>query len=100
MNRQWPGWWKTALKLFADYLLDIPWRVKDKYHRRLATGCAGVARLRASLQDRDIPLWLNCPMTNVVDEGGKVVGIEVTRDGKPVRIQARRGVVLAAVLAT
>ena len=31
----------------------------DRLHRRLATGCAGVARLRASMQDRDIPLWLN-----------------------------------------
>ncbi len=93
---QQPGWWKTALKLVADYVADIPWRLKDKYARRLATGCAGVARLRASMQDRDIPLWLNTPMTRVVDEDGKVLGIEVTRNGKPLRIQARRGVVLAA----
>jgi 3-oxosteroid 1-dehydrogenase len=93
---QQPGWWKTALKLFADYLLDIPWRVKDRFHRRLATGCAGVARLRASMQDRDMPLWLNTPMTRVLDEDGKVVGVEVKRDGKTLRIQARKGVVLAA----
>jgi len=93
---QQPGWWKTALKLFADYLLDIPWRLKDRFHRRLATGCAGVARLRASMQDRDIPLWLNTSMTKVVDEEGKVLGVEVLRDGKPLRIQARKGVVLAA----
>jgi 3-oxosteroid 1-dehydrogenase len=93
---QQPGWWKIALKLFAGYLLDIPWRIRDKYHRRLATGCAGVARLRASMQDRDIPLWLNTAMTRVVDEGEKVVGIEVTRNGSPLRIQARRGVILAA----
>ncbi len=93
---QQPGWWKTALKLFADYLLDIPWRVKDKYHRRLATGCAGVARLRASLQDRDIPLWLNTAMRKVVDEQGRAIGVEVLRDGKPLRIQARSAVILAA----
>ena len=93
---QQPGWWKTALKLVVDYVADIPWRLKDKYARRLATGCAGVARLRASMQDRDIPLWLNTPMTRVVDEDGKVLGIEVMRNGKPLRIQARRGVVLAA----
>ncbi len=93
---QQPGWWKTALKLVVDYVLDIPWRLKDKYARRLATGCAGVARLRASMQDRDIPLWLNTSMTRIVQEEGKVVGLEVMRDGKPVRIQARKGVVLAA----
>src|SRR5210317_1849155 len=93
---QQPGWWKTALKLFADYLLDIPWRLKDRHHRRLATGCAGVARLRASMLDRDIPLWLNTAMTKVVDEEGKVIGVEVTRDGKALRIRARKAVILAA----
>ncbi len=93
---QQPGWWKTALKLFADYLLDIPWRLKDRHHRRLATGCAGVARLRASMLDRDIPLWLNTAMTQVVDEEGKVTGVEVTRNGRPLRIQARKAVILAA----
>ena len=93
---QQPGWWKTAVKLFADYLLDIPWRLKDRFHRRLATGCAGVARLRASMLDRDIPLWLNTSMTRVVDQDGKVLGIEVLRNGKPLRIQARKAVILAA----
>ena len=93
---QQPGWWKTAVKLVFDYLTDIPWRLKDKYARRLATGCAGVARLRVSMQDRDIPLWLNTALTRVVEEDGKVVGIEVTRNGKPLRIQARKAVVLAA----
>ena len=93
---QQPGWWKSALKLFWDYLIDVPWRLKDRFHRRLATGCAGVARLRASMLDRDIPLWLNTPMTKLVDEDGRVTGVEVMRDGKPLRIQARKAVVLAA----
>jgi 3-oxosteroid 1-dehydrogenase len=91
-----PGWWKFAAKLMLDYILDIPWRLKDRFHRRLATGCAGVARLRASLQDRDIPVWLNTSMKKLVDEDGKVIGVEVVRDGKPLRIQARKAVVLAA----
>jgi 3-oxosteroid 1-dehydrogenase len=46
--------------------------------------------------DRDIPLWLNTSMTRVVEEEGKVVGLEVTRQGKPLRLQARRAVILAA----
>lgn len=93
---QQPGWWKIALRLAADYLIDIPWRLRDRYHRRLATGCAGVARLRASLLDRDIPLWLQTPMERLVDEGGRVTGVQVTRRGTPLRLEARHGVVLAA----
>ena len=96
MVGQQPGWWKSALKLAVDYVLDIPWRLKDRFHRRLATGCAGVARLRASMQDRDMPLWLSTAMTRVVDEDGKVTGIEVVRNGETLRIQARKGVILAA----
>ncbi|EEB79113.1 putative FAD binding domain protein [marine gamma proteobacterium HTCC2148] len=96
MVGQQPGWWKSIFKLFLDYMLDIPWRLKSKFHRRLATGCAGVARLRASMLDRDMPLWLNTRMTSLVEEGGKVIGLEVIRDGKPLRIQARKAVVLAA----
>jgi 3-oxosteroid 1-dehydrogenase len=91
-----PGWIKLALKMVGRYLIDIPWRIKDKYDRRLATGCAGVARLRASMQDRDMPLWLNTSMTRLLDDDGKIVGLEVMREGKVLRIQARQGVVLAA----
>jgi len=93
---QQPGWWKLAVKLLLNYVVDIPWRLKDKFARRLATGCAGVARLRASMLDRDIPLWLDTPMTKLVDEDGKIVGVEVKRKGTPLRIQARKAVVLAA----
>ena len=93
---QQPGWWKIALKLVAAYVVDIPWRLRDRYHRRLATGCAGVARLRASMMDRDIPLWRNTALTRVVEEQGRVVGVEVKRNGRPLRIQARKAVVLAA----
>lgn len=91
-----PGWIKLALKMVGRYLIDIPWRIKDKYDRRLATGCAGVARLRASMQDRDMPLWLNTSMTRLLDDDGKIVGLEVMREGNVLRIQARMGVVLAA----
>ena len=86
---QQPGWWKMAVRLFGQYLIDIPWRLKDKFHRRLATGCAGVARLRASLLDRDIPLWLNTTMDQQVqDEEGRVIGLEVTREGKKLDVDA------------
>ena len=90
------GWWKDVFKLFLAYVCDIPWRLRDKFHRRLATGCAGIARLRASLLDRDIPLWLNCPMKSLITQDGAVIGVEVEHDGKLKKIEARRGVILAA----
>ena len=84
--------------MVAKYLLDIPWRLfGDRYDRRLATGCAGVARLRLSMQERDMPLWLNSPMKSLLtDEQGVVMGALVERDGKTLRVRARKAVVLAA----
>ncbi len=94
---QMPGWFKLAFTLVAGYFLDIGWRLfGDKYARRLATGCAGVARLRLSMLDRDIPLWLSSSMQSLITEGGRVVGALVEKEGKTLRIQARKGVVLAA----
>jgi 3-oxosteroid 1-dehydrogenase len=95
---QLPGWWKTAGKLALDYLLDIRWRLfGDRYARRLTCGCAGVARLRLSLMDRDIPVWLRTPMRELItDETGRVIGVEVEKRGQRLRIRARKGVVLAA----
>lgn len=94
---QLPGWFKLAFSLVTGYILDIPWRLfGDKYARRLATGCAGVARLRVSMQDRDMPLWLETEMKSLITEDGRVVGVLVERDGKEIRVQARKGVVLAA----
>ena len=94
---QMPGWFKLAFSLVAGYFLDIGWRLfGDKYARRLATGCAGVARLRLSMLERDMPLWLNSPMQSLVTENGRVTGAVVEKEGRALRIQARKAVVLAA----
>ncbi len=95
---QLPGWWKTAGKLALDYLLDIRWRLfGDKYARRLTCGCAGVARLRLSLLERDIPVWLRSPMRELItDDSGRVVGVVLEQRGQRLRIEARKAVVLAA----
>lgn len=90
------GWFGMALKLMLGWAIDLPWRLKTKIHRRLTTGSAGVARLRLSMIDRDMPLWLNSPMTELIEENGRVVGAVVNKHGEKVRVQARKGVVLAA----
>jgi 3-oxosteroid 1-dehydrogenase len=60
-------------------------------------GQALVGRLRLALKEAGVPLWLSSPMQEIItDAGGNAVGIRVSRDGKDVRIHARKGVILAA----
>lgn len=62
---------------------------------RLTNGNALAARLARSLFDLGVPLWLNAPVEALLQEAGRIQGARVLRDGKPVEIRARRGVVLA-----
>ncbi|MEB4212284.1 FAD-binding protein [Mycobacterium sp. 94-17] len=48
------------------------------------------------LSDGHPPLWTDAAMTDLVVENGRVVGVCVVRDGKPLRVEARKGVLLAA----
>jgi 3-oxosteroid 1-dehydrogenase len=64
-------------------------------HRMLSLGQALAAGLRAGLLTSDVPVWLNSAMTGLVVENGRVRGIEATRDGTPIMIRARLGVLLA-----
>ncbi|ROS01450.1 3-oxosteroid 1-dehydrogenase [Sinobacterium caligoides] len=90
------GWIALTMKLFARYLTDFGWLFKHKHSRRITCGSAGVARLFLSLKDRNIPIWLNTPMQELIEEEGKIVGVIAEKDGKPFRIHAKNGVVLAA----
>ena len=79
-------------------LLVAAWRVVSNFflRRRMKTlGAALVARLFLTLKDLGIPLWRESPVVEVVVEDGRVVGAVVERDGRRVRIRARRGVLLA-----
>jgi len=91
-----PGWITMAAKLTIKYLLDFPARLRSLRDARLTMGNAGVARLYLSLQDRDVPVWLSCPMQDLIEENGEIVGVLAQREGRKLRIRARKGVVLAA----
>lgn len=62
----------------------------------LTNGNALAGRLAKAAMDRDIPVWLSSPVKQLLVEGGAVTGALVEREGRPVRVVARRGVVLAA----
>ena len=70
-------------------------RTKLLRQRTLSLGQALAAGLRSTLASAGVPLWLSTPMTGLVIEDGNVTGVEATRDGEPVTIRARRGVVIA-----
>jgi 3-oxosteroid 1-dehydrogenase len=62
----------------------------------LSLGQALAAGLRAGLVAKQVPVWLDTPMTGLRVTGGRVTGVEATRDDRPALIRAGRGVVLAA----
>jgi len=63
----------------------------------LTGGRALIGRFLAALRRfPDASVHLDSPLTELVTENGAVTGVVVRRDGRPVRIGARRGVLLAA----
>ena len=64
-------------------------------HRMLSLGQALAAGLRAGLLSTDVPVWLDTPLTGLVVTDGRVTGVRAIRDGEPVLIRARHGVLIA-----
>jgi 3-oxosteroid 1-dehydrogenase len=66
--------------------------------RRMATmGQALVGRLRLALAEAGVELWLEAPAIDLVrSASGGVAGVIVDRRGTPLRLAARRGVVIAS----
>jgi 3-oxosteroid 1-dehydrogenase len=91
---RWSGWrGKRALLRLAGRTIEA--RLRGQM--MMTSGAALVTRLRLLLKSAGVPLWLKTPMKSLItDDSGRVVGVEAERDGRPLRIRARRGVVLAA----
>ncbi|MCV7197884.1 FAD-binding protein [Mycobacterium angelicum] len=65
--------------------------------RVAAIGQSLAARLRLAMKDREIPLWLNSPLAELLtDADGSVTGALLDRNGTTQRIGAQRGVILAS----
>ncbi len=93
-----PGWKLMMAKSIWAYLSDLRMRVRSLRDRRLTMGNAGIARLRLAMRDLDIPLWLNCSLSElIVDDSGRVSGIVAEKQGEgTLRIGTAKGVILAA----
>ena len=61
----------------------------------LTNGNALAGRLAKAAMDLNIPVWLSSPVHELVVEYDGVRGAIVEREGKQIRINAKRGVVLA-----
>ncbi|MGH3458837.1 3-oxosteroid 1-dehydrogenase [Aeromicrobium sp.] len=64
--------------------------------RMYAMGNALTISLRKALMDADVPVHYETPLTGLVVEGGRVVGVRAERDGAEIVIRARRGVILGS----
>jgi len=63
---------------------------------KLCAGNSLMARLLLSARERQIPCWLHSSVEELVVDDGRVVGAVVDKEGKRLRIEARRGVLIAA----
>jgi succinate dehydrogenase/fumarate reductase flavoprotein subunit len=63
---------------------------------RLTMGNALMARLMRTALDSNVTLWSKAPALRLQSQNGRVTGIVVQRNGEPVEIAVRRGVVLAS----
>ena len=94
-----PGWRKALLRVLARYYLDLGSRLRFRRDLNLSWGNALMGRLRLSMRDRGVPLWLRTRLVSLTSEGGRVTGAIVDRRrGRAVErfaIRASRGVILA-----
>jgi len=91
-----PGAKPMLAKLIARYLADIGWRLRTRRSRRLTGGNALLARLKLSLDEQGVPIWLDTPMISLIRQGAEITGAKVFHGGKTVSVRARRGVFLGS----
>jgi 3-oxosteroid 1-dehydrogenase len=80
-----------VLKIFVRNIYN---KIFGRKHAAVGGGL--IARLRMSLYEKNVPVWLNTPVTNLIIENDSVIGVEAEKKGKKIRIRAKKGVVLAA----
>ncbi|MGE3691899.1 MAG: FAD-dependent oxidoreductase [Novosphingobium sp.] len=90
------GWIGLIAGRMAKQYFDIPWLLRQGTAPRLTLGNALVGRLLLSLRDRKVPILSETRLQSLIESDGRIEGILASHQGKPVRLCARRGVILAA----
>ncbi|MFA5055168.1 MAG: FAD-dependent oxidoreductase [Dehalococcoidia bacterium] len=85
----------VTASIFAPYFVN-PARFITPSDTRLTLGNATIGRLRISLVDRKVPLWLNTSAKHLRIENGRVSGVEAEKEGRSILIKVKKGVILAA----
>lgn len=93
MNLKSPRSLLHVLGLAVRYGLD---RLRYSRGTRLTMGNALIARLLCSAVKFGVTLWHDTPLVHLIRENGRVAEAEVMREGRPVRVRARCGIVLAS----
>ncbi|UVO30959.1 FAD-dependent oxidoreductase [Bradyrhizobium arachidis] len=79
-------------KRLSRHLMDV---LRHGRGMTLTNGNALAGRLAKSALDLNIPLWLSSPVRELIVENGAVKGAIIEREGRTIRVNAKRGVVLA-----
>src|SRR5437016_13127858 len=79
-------------KRLSRHLLDV---MRHGRGMTLTNGNALAGRLAKSAFDLNIPLWLSSPVRELILDVGAVCGAIVERQGRLIRVNAKRGVILA-----
>ncbi len=91
------GWRGVAAKVIGRYWADRSTRKVSHRDRRFTSGAALMGAVYKQVFDRGVELRMETALEGlVVDESGKVAGVEVSRFGTRYTVNARHGVVLAA----
>jgi succinate dehydrogenase/fumarate reductase flavoprotein subunit len=79
-------------KRLGRHLMDL---LRHGRGMTLTNGNALAGRLVKSALDLKIPMWLSSPVRELIMDGAAVCGGVVEKQGHPIRVTARHGVVLA-----
>jgi 3-oxosteroid 1-dehydrogenase len=69
---------------------------KARRQALLTNGASLIGQLLKVALDRGVAVWTEAPLEDLIVEDGRVLGVRTLRDGAPVHVRARRGVLIAA----
>ena len=90
--------YNRSLRSFAVSARVVLRTLGAKATRRalLTNGASLIGQLLRVALDRGIPVWTGAPLEDLLVEDGRVVGVRTVRDGAPVTVRARKGVLISA----